>query len=152
MIVDANIASRPVHVKVVGELDVAGLVRDRNQLFAEAVARYRGGEPWHLDAEHAALLEEVQRSFEVPEAWESALAPWVERQAGPFTVEDALRDGLGLPVERWDATRRQRVGKALARLGCTKTRPRVDGVRRIWCWEAPARPDRPDSRGSEPAT
>ena len=133
---------------LVGRPDVEGLRRDRDQLFAEALIRYRTGEPWHLDAEHAALLVEAQRQFEVPEAWEDVLAPWVERQEAPFTVEDALRDGLGLPFDRWDATRRQRVGKALARLGCTKTRPRSEGARRVWCWVRPDRADRADSEGS----
>ncbi len=134
---------------LVGEPDVAAIARDRDQLFAEAVVRYRAGEPWHLDAEHAALLMEAQRAFEVPEAWESVLAPWVDRQDRPFTVEDALRDGLGLPVDRWDARRRQRVGKALARLGCTKVRPRADGARRVWCWERPDRPDPANNEGGE---
>jgi len=41
------------------------------------------------------------------------------------------------------------VGKALARLGCTKTRPRAGGARRVWCWERPDRPDLADSDGSE---
>ena len=114
-----------------------------------SLVRYRAGEPWHLDAAHAALLVEAQRQFEVPEAWEGVLAPWVESQEGPFTVEDAMRDGLGLPVDRWDGSRRQRVGKALARLGCTKTRPRAEGARRVWCWSRPDRADRANSDGSE---
>lgn len=72
----------------------------------------------------------------------SGTAVWEEP---PFTVEDAMRDGLGLPVERWTPTNRQRVGKALARLGCTKTRPRAEGARRVWCWERADRPDRAES-------
>jgi putative DNA primase/helicase len=134
---------------LVGDPDVDALARDRDQLFAEALARYRAGEPWHLDREHATLLVEAQRQFEVPEAWESVIAPWVERQDSPFTVEDAMRDGLGLPLERWTPTNRQRVGKALARLSCTKTRPRSEGARRVWCWERADRMDRTKSAGGE---
>ena len=134
---------------LVGDPDLGALERDRDQLWAEALVRYRAGEPWHLDAEYAALLVEAQREHEEPEAWEAALAPWVERQDAPFTVEDAMRDGLGLPLERWDSRRRQRVGKALARLGCTKTRPRADGVRRVWCWERADRVDQPKTQGGE---
>ena len=85
----------------------------------------------------------------LPEAWESVIAPWVERQDSPFTVEDAMRDGLGLPLERWTPTNRQRVGKALARLSCTKTRPRSEGARRVWCWERADRMDRTKSAGGE---
>ena len=131
----------------IGEPDVDGINRDREHLFAEAMTRYREGEPWHLDAAHAALLVEAQRQFEVPEAWESALAPWVGRQEAPFTVEDAMGEGLGIPADRWDGRRRQRVGKALSRLGCTKTRPRAEGARRIWCWERPDRPDPAEKQG-----
>lgn len=134
---------------LVGEPDLDALRRDRDQLFAEAVVRYSDGEPWHLDPEHAALLVEAQRQFEVPEAWEGVIAPWVEQQEGPFTVEDAMRDGLGLSVDRWTPKVRQRVGKALARLGCTKTRPRADSARRVWCWERPDRLDHAKSVGGE---
>jgi hypothetical protein len=42
------------------------------------------------------------KEFEVPEAWEVALRPWVAVQEGPFTVEDAMRDGLGIVAERWE--------------------------------------------------
>lgn len=134
---------------LVGDPDLDALVRDRDQLFAEAVVRYRAGEPWHLDAEHAALLVEAQRQFEVPEAWEAVIEPWVERQEAPFTVEDAMREGLGLSVDRWTPKVRQRVGKALARLGCTKTRPRSEGARRVWCWERADHPDHAKSVGGE---
>ena len=134
---------------LVGDPDLDALVRDREQLFAEAIVRYRAGEPWHLDAEHAALLVEAQRQFEVPEAWEAVIEPWVERQETPFTVEDAMREGLGLSVDRWTPKVRQRVGKALARLGCTKTRPRSEGARRVWCWERAAQADHAKSIGGE---
>jgi len=129
----------------VGEPDLVGLRRDREQLFAEALVRYREGETWHLDGEYPALLIEAQRDFEVAEAWEAALAPWVAQQTGPFTVEDAMGDGLHLRLDQWDGKRRQRAGRALARLGCTKTRPRAEGARRVWCWEPPDHPDRPTS-------
>ncbi len=137
----------PVRVE---QPDLAGLRRDREQLFAEALVRYRAGEIWHLDGVYPTLLREAQRDFEVAEAWEAALAPWVAQQIGPFTVEDALGAGLNLRFEQWDAKRRQRAGRALSRLGCTKTRPRAEGARRVWCWEPPAHPDRQENYVREP--
>ncbi len=122
---------------LVGEPDLAAIARDREQLFAEALVRYRTGEPWWLNKTEEALLVQAQRQFEVPEAWEVALRPWVAVQEGPFTVEDAMRDGLGIVAERWDRKKRQRTGKALARLGCVKTRPVGQDGDRPWCWERP---------------
>jgi putative DNA primase/helicase len=122
---------------LVGQPDLAAIARDREQLFAEALVRYRAGEPWWLNKAEEALLVRAQRQFEVPEAWEVALRPWVAVQEGAFTVEDAMRDGLGIVAERWDRKKRQRAGKALARLGCVKTRPVGQGGDRPWSWERP---------------
>ena len=129
----------------VGDPDLAGLVRDRDQLFAEALVRYRGGEIWHLDGKSPALLVEAQRAFEVPEAWEAALAPWVDGQKEPFSVEDAMQLGLNLSVDRWTAQHRQRAGMALSRLGCKKVRPRVEGGGRAWRYAPPDHQDQAET-------
>lgn len=55
----------------VGPIDVDAIVRDREQLWAEALARFRAGEIWHLDGDYPRLLREAQREFEVVEAWEA---------------------------------------------------------------------------------
>jgi putative DNA primase/helicase len=122
---------------LVGEPDLAAIARDREQLFGEALVRYRAGESWWLNRDEEKLLVAAQRQFTVPEAWEEALRPWVAAQEGRFTVEDAMRDGLGIVPERWDAKKRQRTGRALGRLGCVKTRPEGPDGERPWCWERP---------------
>ncbi|MDP2311269.1 MAG: virulence-associated E family protein [Pseudomonadota bacterium] len=126
---------------LVGEPDLAAIARDREQLFGEALVRYRAGEIWWLNREEEKLLVAAQRQFTVPEAWESALRPWVATREAPFTVEDAMRDGLGIVAERWDPKKRQRAGRALGRLGCVKTRPVGADGDRPWCWERPASMD-----------
>ena len=113
------------------------IAHDREQLFAEALVRYRAGEPWWLNKGEEALLVQAQRQFTVPEAWESALQPWVASQEAPFTVQDAMQHGLGIVPERWDRKKAQRTGRALSRLGCIKTRPVAGEGERPWCWERP---------------
>ncbi len=133
----------------IGAPKIAALGRDREQLFAEALIRYRRGEIWHLDGHYPALLVEAQRAFEVPEAWEAALAPWVEVQNEPFSVEDAMRHGLNLSADRWTARHRQRAGVALSRLGCTKFRPRGEGGDRPNLYKRPLGPDQGKSERCE---
>lgn len=62
----------------VGQLDLAGLERDRDQLWAEAVLLYQAGVTWWLDGEvaEAALQEASQRHPEDP--WHSDIARIVE--------------------------------------------------------------------------
>ena len=121
----------------VGEPDLAALARDRAQLFAEALVRYRAGETWWLDADEEKLLVAAQRQFTVPEAWAPVIRPWVIEQKHPFSVEDVLLHCLGIPPQRWDEKGRQRVGRALAYLGCEKTRPELADGSRPWCWRWP---------------
>jgi putative DNA primase/helicase len=132
----------------VGAMDPAGVAAIRDQLWAEAVARFREGETWWLSREEEGWLKEAQLLHQEPDAWEPRLEAWVAHQDTPFTVEQALADALGLPFDRWDKKVRQRVGRALARLGCTKTRPRSADKARAWCWERPASMDPGESRGA----
>jgi putative DNA primase/helicase len=132
----------------VGAVDVAGIIAIRDQLWAEAVARFRAGETWWLTREEEGWLKDAQLLHQEPDAWEPRLEAWVAHQDAPFTVEQALGEALGLPFDRWDKRVRQRVGRALARLGCTKTRPRSVEKARAWCWERPARMDRGENDGA----
>lgn len=133
---------------VVGEPDLAAIARDREQLFGEALVRYRAGETWWLDRAQEAQLVAAQRQFTVPEAWEEALRPWVATQGAPFTVEDAMREGLGIAVERWDKKKRQRTGLALSRLGCVRSRPVDENDERPRCWSRPPSMDGGESDAS----
>ena len=63
----------------VGKIDLAGLARDRDQLFAEADAWYQAGNPWwpdpkfeaeHIEAEQAARYES--------DAWEDQIGHWLD--------------------------------------------------------------------------
>lgn len=119
----------------VGIADLAGIVEDRDQFFAEAHARYVQGVPWILPPEYRALLVAAQREYQVAEPWAVALAPWVKKQEGRFTVEDAMRDGLEIAPKQWTIRGRQQAGQALAQLGCRKVRLRDRSNGRVWAWE-----------------
>jgi predicted P-loop ATPase len=118
-------------------VDVDAITRDRDQLWAEAVAAYHAGETWWLeDAElrRAAAAEQEARRIEDP--WEAIIAAWLEspkRQPdrdgyrapidlddGRVTVAQILEHAIGQPAARQSKSDQMRVGKILRLLGWTK--------------------------------
>lgn len=73
-----------------GKVDVSALRRDRDQLWAEAVALYDKGEKWHIDsAALAKLCEEEQADRETPDDWISFVEAWLENP----TIPDPQNNG-----------------------------------------------------------
>ncbi len=60
------------------KLDRDGVLRDRDQLWAEAVARYRLGESTLLNAEESALAAEEQQARMVVDEWEVPVTEFLE--------------------------------------------------------------------------
>lgn len=60
---------------------------DRDQLWAEAVARYDSGEHWHVDTpELRALCEEAQSDRMQEDPWKNIIASWLEDPTGEVTI------------------------------------------------------------------
>lgn len=97
-------------------IDLPRLVRDRDQLWAEAVAAYQAGEQWHLTpAETAAALEE--QAERVPESeLEASVAEYLgQLTSSEVTVRDVLTFGLGLdPADSSYQERARRMGTEVA--------------------------------------
>lgn len=71
-------------VKVEGEADVDAIRRDRDQLWAEALHRFRAGEAWHVDTpEFRALCEAEQAERLHTDPWEPLVATWLEKPLRP---------------------------------------------------------------------
>ena len=142
---DATGARRfwPVRCQVI---DVARLAQDRDQLWAEATARFRAGEPWWLDSaelNHAATEEQAERYQE--DAWEGPISEYLNNQvtfvnagfAEPVRrlsprsvplnevgVDQLLKEALGIPPDRWTQRDQNRVARCLVALGFERFRPR----------------------------
>jgi predicted P-loop ATPase len=117
----------------VGVIDLKKLRRDRDQLWAEAIAAYKDGEKWWLEPalEEAAAVEQAERRIVDP--WESDLLEWAERRLAPVTIGDALST-LNVPVERRDQVAANRVARIFKANGWQRVR-RQAGGRRIWAYE-----------------
>lgn len=96
----------------VGAIDLAGIRRDRDQLWAEARTLYERGEPWHLtDVAVIAEAQEQQEARRVLDPREEIVARWlagadkmrnadVRRAARGVTTADVLTRALEVPKER----------------------------------------------------
>jgi predicted P-loop ATPase len=62
-----------------GRIDIERLEQDRDQLFAEAVVRYRKGEAWWPDKafEHEVIAPQQAARYEA-DAWEEAVREWLD--------------------------------------------------------------------------
>jgi predicted P-loop ATPase len=93
------------------------LVRDRDQLWAEAVARYRAGERWWLDtAELTLAAEQEQADRYEGDAWEGPVAMWIDGRDS-ISVDDILMTCLDKPKGTWTHFDKTRVARCLRALG-----------------------------------
>ena len=114
----------------VGTVRLADLQRDRDQLWAEVVAKYKSGERWHPTPEEKVRLfmPEQQQRREI-DAFEEPLAIWLSKAVGEnghVTMQQVLSDGLQIPLERHGAVI-NRVRKILHGLGWISRNVRVKG-------------------------
>ena len=125
-------------VKVGEVVDVEAIKRDRDQLWAEALVRWReGGVEWQA-AEALARAEHA--AFRVHDTWEEALGRWAQgdqdgtspMEAG-FTTRDALVEALGFSDKQIRRTDEMRCAKALKVAGFEQKQERRTGEKiRVW--------------------
>jgi hypothetical protein len=111
-----------------GEIKLAELAKDRDQLWAEALVRYRAGAQWWLTGEEQAAAAEQQTEREAADTWEERIEHFASDKES-FTLSDVLAC-LGLAVEHQSPTAATRAGKILAKLGWRAVPgPRTSGSR-----------------------
>lgn len=111
-------------------IDIEALRADKDQLWAEAVHRYRAKEPWWLDVSEmiGAAADQQDNRFNA-DAWEEPIARWLRTlMAQQVTTMDVLVSALDVPVKDHDRSKQTRVGIILSkRLGWTSIPTNVNG-------------------------
>lgn len=122
-----------------GQFNIAAIRRDRDQLWAEAVARFKAGEAWYFNATEAALAEEVANRRLRGTQFADAVWDWwlrMEPSARPrqFTITDVAVDALDIP--KWKVEDAQTaIGRALKKMEFIRKRVSENNVR-TWVYEA----------------
>lgn len=143
----------PVRVRYV--IDVAAIIRDRDQLWAEAVARYDSGEKWYADTPELRRLFEAEQSSRVqPDALEPVVSRWLDDpkeyrvetnefgktvlvesdyddSAGVLTV-DVLLHALRKPMHQITTSDHMRAAAILKSLGYERGPQRREGHARVY--------------------
>jgi predicted P-loop ATPase len=110
-----------------GMIDLEALARDRDQLWAEAVVRYRAGAKWHLETPEleAFATAEQDARFET-DVWQERIVTWLGNRK-ETSVAEILECVFGLVAEKQNRSAQMRVAAILDRLHFTKYRPRKKG-------------------------
>ncbi|WP_232478999.1 VapE domain-containing protein [Roseomonas rosulenta] len=121
-----------------GAIDLDGLRRDRDQLWAEAVARFKAGAPWWLDDRELVALAGVEQEARYQaDAWDARIERWLvcEKQRvnvgsgqyedwqdryvprrAPLTdvsIGEILEQAFGLEPAKWGRSEQMRVSAFL---------------------------------------
>jgi len=124
----------------VGSVDVAGIARDREQLWAEGAALFaEGGVQWST-AQALAVKEHAR--FKVIEPWQEPIRNWLNatlfdggeaNSTQPFTAHQVLTGALGMSVASIKKGDEMKVAKVLKALGFDRKERYVGGDKvRVW--------------------
>jgi predicted P-loop ATPase len=103
----------------IGLIDIEGLIRDREQLWAETVVRYRAGESWWLPPELEALaVVEQDARFKI-DVWQEPIEQWLGDRK-KTSVAEILERVFRLAKANQSRAAQMRVADILGRLKFTR--------------------------------
>ena len=109
-----------------GQIDIDAIRRDRDQLWAEAVAAYRDGLQWWLTDEEAAIAETEQDARREVDPWEERVASFAKVMGNHPITMDVICTQLGIAFERRNAATNSRIAKCLRLCGYERKRMPAD--------------------------
>ncbi|WGG51814.1 virulence-associated E family protein [Rugamonas sp. DEMB1] len=125
----------PVKVTTV---DLAGLTEDRDQIWAEAVARFQAGEEWWPTSAEKEMFEEEQDERYVGDAYITEIRDYLVGK-NQCTMPEILREALKLDLAKWTRPEQQRVGRCMAEMKWHRRRgPKGPAGKRDWVYVRPA--------------
>ena len=111
----------------VTQVNFAWIEENRDQVWAEAVVRYRRGEIWHYAGTSAENLATVSLAHLEEDAWAPFVRDYLTRQRrAEVTLHDVLTGGLCIEVSQIDSVKKKKVAHILRALGCLE-KPFVSG-------------------------
>jgi predicted P-loop ATPase len=106
-----------------GKIDIDAIVKDRDQLWAEAVQLYHGGAKWWPTSRISAIAAIEQTARRVEDPWESIVLDYCADREW-VTIANVLGCALGLQQDRWGQKEQNRVARCLKGAGWERRQKR----------------------------
>ena len=118
----------------VGKINTEMIKENRSQYFAEAVAKFKKGIPWHeVPLE---LAKKEQESRRINDGWETVIARALKFQRiDQITTAEILTDIIKMPIDRQGKYEQIRIGKVMRQLGWERKQRGAGEQRGEWFWE-----------------
>ncbi|MBA8904899.1 VapE domain-containing protein [Aminobacter ciceronei] len=113
----------------VGTIDLDAVSRDRDQLWAEAVAEFRKKTPHWIQPDEVADVEAEQAKRTDVDVWTDAIADLAKTRTAVYQNE-ILKD-LGIPLKDANDRHAARIGRVMKKLGWEMVRDRTAGEDRV---------------------
>ena len=124
-------------------VDLEELARERDQLWAEALVRFKADEKWWVLPDEKPMFDAEAEARYVGDAWENRIRRWLEDvdQDGArneVTMDQLLAGALALDAAKWTRSEQTRVGQLMERIGWgSRGRPQGDGGARLRVYRRP---------------
>lgn len=135
---DTTGARRFNPVLITCKIDLKVVREERDQLWAEAFARYKNNEKWHMRDERllASAAAEAEERRE-PEPWETHFKEYLHMNRGLYrksgvAITDLLTNAVDVTKDKQNRAAQTLAGKALRAIGWTKIVRGNDDVRRYF--------------------
>jgi predicted P-loop ATPase len=117
-----------------GTIDIDGIVRDRDQMWAQALYGRRQGLAWWLPQDLLPAARAAQADRLEQDVWVEHIRAWVESQEDPFTLIQALAELPGAKAAAdLNQSDKNRMGRVLRSLGAENHSTSVGGVKgKFW--------------------
>jgi predicted P-loop ATPase len=115
-----------------GAIDINALVRDRDQLFAEAVVQYRNGARWwpDKDFEREHIMPQQAERYE-GDAWEDPIRDYLSTKS-KVTIGQVAREALFMETQRIGTADQRRIAAALDQIGWRRGNRAAGTGQRFW--------------------
>lgn len=113
-------------------INIDALKPDKDQLWAEAVVRYRAGESWWLDsiALNAAAETEQENRLDA-DPWQAIIEPWSAGREN-VTIAQILENCISKPAKDWCQLDKNRIARCLTVMKWERFHKRVDSQTFEW--------------------